>query len=198
MPHNGNERAIKHYRENRHLFDTFAGLLGTFRGDPTLSKLIHFSKFRTKDPDHLEGKLIRKLTESGGQVSVDEGNIFDFVDDLAGVRLIHLHTEQIRDIHRRLLDVFAEQTLTLVEEPTELLGHQYQHSGAYGIRTRSRESMYTTVHYIIKANQRTNVKCEVQVRTLLDEVWGEVSHRIDYPTPTEDESCKDQLKVLAD
>jgi len=37
----------------------------------------------------------------------------------------------------------------------------------------------------------------VQVRTLFEEIWGEVDHALNYPTPTETISCREQLKVLA-
>jgi len=39
--------------------------------------------------------------------------------------------------------------------------------------------------------------CEVQVRTLLEEVWGEVDHTMNYPVPTADEHCREQIRVLA-
>ena len=57
--------------------------------------------------------------------------------------------------------------------------------------------MYTTVHYVIGANQRTRIACELQVRTLMDEVWGEVSHRVNYPNDSPSATCQHQLKVLA-
>ena len=57
--------------------------------------------------------------------------------------------------------------------------------------------MYTSVHYVIELNTASRVCCELQVRTLADEVWGEVSHVVDYPTPTKSIACKEQLKVLA-
>jgi hypothetical protein len=68
---------------------------------------------------------------------------------------------------------------------------------SFGITPRSRASMYTTVHYVVRANQKTKVTCEVQVRTLMEEVWGEVSHRVNYPTESPSLSCQNQLKVLA-
>ena len=57
--------------------------------------------------------------------------------------------------------------------------------------------MYMTVHYDIVANQRKKITCEIQVRSLMEELWGEVSHRINYPTPSSNALCQDQLKVLA-
>ena len=37
--------------------------------------------------------------------------------------------------------------------------------------------MYTSVHYVIGSASRTTVTCEIQVRTLMEEVWGEVIMR---------------------
>lgn len=41
------------------------------------------------------------------------------------------------------------------------------------------------------------MRIELQVRTLMEEVWGEVSHSINYPVETASISCREQLRVLA-
>ena len=46
-------------------------------------------------------------------------------------------------------------------------------------------------------NERTKVTAEVQVRSLMEEVWGEVSHRVAYEEGNADEIVVRQLKVLA-
>lgn len=93
----------------------------------------------------------------------------------------------------------GEQQLQLVEEPTaNCWDIEYERLfKEFGIATRSRDSMYTTVHYVVQANQKMKVTCEIQVRTLMDEVWGEVSHRVDYPAESANRACQDLLKVLA-
>ena len=52
------------------LQDRFARLADNVRGslakNPSLSKLIHFSKYRIKEPDHLRDKLFRKILEGRG------------------------------------------------------------------------------------------------------------------------------------
>src|SRR5207244_6540861 len=60
-----------------------------------------------------------------------------------------------------------------------------------------KESLYTSVHYTIKQNSTNRRVCELQVRTLAEEVWGEISHKINYPHETDSVACKEQLKVLA-
>jgi ppGpp synthetase/RelA/SpoT-type nucleotidyltranferase len=105
----------------------------------------------------------------------------------------------MRDIHPAILDIIEEQQYRLVETPmANCWDIEYEQIfNGFGITSQSRDSMYTTVHYVVEANQRTKITCEIQVRTLMDEVWGEVSHRVNYPTESPSTACKDQLKVLA-
>lgn len=35
------------------------------------------------------------------------------------------------------------------------------------------------------------------MRTLFEEIWGEIDHTINYPHVTDSIACKEQLKVLA-
>ena len=197
------DRAVRQFQTHRHLFETFAqALLACFQSSPELAQHIHFIKYRIKDPEHLREKLVRKAHEARKRKrrkAIDESNVFEKVTDLAGIRIIHLHTEQLRDIHRAILSILDEQQLRLVDKPTaNCWDIEYERLfKELGIRAQSRDSMYTTVHYVIRANQRTRVTCELQVRTLMDEVWGEVSHRVNYPCESPSTTCRDQLKVLA-
>ena len=189
--------AVQHFVDFRDLFDGFArALLRYFHDDPQLSSYIHFSKYRLKDPEHLRKKLIRKAKEG---VIINKKNLFDKITDLVGVRLIHLHTSQVPAIHSAILSILSAQKLRLAEAPmANCWDSEYEGMfQGFGIVTRSRGSMYTTLHYIIRANQRTKVACELQVRTLMDEVWGEVSHRVNYPVESTNSACRSQLKVLA-
>lgn len=57
--------------------------------------------------------------------------------------------------------------------------------------------MYTSVHYVIGSGTRTAMTCEVQVRALMEEAWGEIDHSINYPRPIDDVACRAQLETLA-
>lgn len=197
------DEAVASFIEKRPLFEAFAkGLLADFQHHTTLADQIHFIKHRIKDPEHLRTKLERKVLEGkakGQPFDFDPANIYEKINDLAGIRIIHLNTEQMRIIHPALIDIFAEQKLQLVEDATaNCWDVEYeQFYKDLGINARSRESMYTTVHYVVEANQRTKITCEIQVRTLMDEVWGEVSRRVNYPDESPSRACGDQIKVLA-
>ena len=197
------DRAIKHFIDHRHLFVTFAeSLVPCFVNHPELGKLIQFIKYRIKDEDSLRAKLERLTVSAEPELMndpVNESNLFEQISDLTGLRIIHLHTDQLMRIHPLILQVLEEQRLVMAGSPTAYCWDvEYQELFEnIGLKTEPRESMYTTVHYDIIANQRTKIKCELQVRSLMDEVWGEVSHQVNYPTESSSTTCQDQLKVLA-
>ena len=46
-------------------------------------------------------------------------------------------------------------------------------------------------------NAKSDVTCEIQVRTLFEEIWGEIDYTINYPHATNSIACKEQIRVLA-
>lgn len=200
------QRAVDGFGEQRYLFENLAqSLVGHLTGHPGLNPYIHFIKWRVKDEDSLRNKLERKVLEERRKPvaerapPIDHTDLFERVGDLAGVRILHLHTEQMRDMHGLIMGVLDEHQYTLKSPPVaNCWDVEYKKLfGDFGISTTSSESMYTTVHYDIVANQKTKLTCELQVRSLMDEVWSEVSHRVNYPQESPSSSCRDQLKVLA-
>ena len=195
----GITNAIKRFEENRYRFDIVANnLVDCFSKDPILAQWIHFIKSRVKDQQSLMDKLVR-LTQSDPLEPIDVNNIFDRVNDLAGVRIIHLHNDQLAQLHPRILEILDQNQYVLLREPVAYCW-DVEYEGLFhdiGLRTEHVASMYTTVHYDVQASQTPLIACELQVRSLADEVWGEVSHRVNYPTESPSEACRDQLKVLA-
>lgn len=197
------DEALEHFVENQYLFETFArSLMTCFTEHPLLAEFIHFIKYRIKGKESLRAKIEKRLlsgdTEAPNE-TIEASNLFDKVTDLAGIRIIHLHTEQLRQMHPLILGILQEQQCETAGKPMAYcwdVEYQKLFQGI-GIETTQRDSMYTTVHYDIVANRRTRITCELQVRTLMDEVWGEVSHQVNYPTESPSVACQDQLKVLA-
>ena len=192
------DRTTEHFAANRRLFKVFAkSLMACLTEDPDLAGFVHFVKYRIKEIESLRAKLIRLHLSNGD--AVDTTNLFTRVTDLAGIRLIHLHTDQLIRMHPIILRILEEQQYELAGEATAYCWDvEYKELfESIGIRTQQRQSMYTTVHYDVVANKRTRIACELQVRSLMDEVWGEVSHRVNYPSESPSAACRDQLKVLA-
>jgi ppGpp synthetase/RelA/SpoT-type nucleotidyltranferase len=105
----------------------------------------------------------------------------------------------MKDINEILLELFDEELYELREGPVARTWDDESRTyfEEIGITTAASSSLYTSVHYILQPNRKTKYTCEIQVRTLMEEVWGEVSHKINYPTETQSVACQEQLKVLA-
>ena len=186
-----------------YLFETLAkSLLLYLEEDKRLEPYIHFIKYRVKDPEHLRRKLKEKALsakKTGHIPSITRNNLFSKIHDLAGVRVLHLHTEQIAQMNPIIKAILNEHNCPLIEGPKAICWDREYETlfKGFGIPAESRDSMYTSVHYVIEANQQTKMRAEIQVRTLMEEVWGEVSHLVGYHNPSIDRACKDQLNVLA-
>ena len=193
------DNAAEHFVANRHRFEVLAQSLSVcLKEDPELGDFIHFIKHRVKDAQSLRAKL-QRLHVNGETGAVDESNLFSKITDLAGIRIVHLHTEQLVRMHPAIIRILREEQYELAGEATAYCWDlEYQELFEnIGIKTKQRQSMYTTVHYDVVANKKTRIACELQVRTLMDEAWGEVSHRVNYPKESPSAVCRDQLKILA-
>jgi len=103
-------------------------------------------------------------------------------------------------IDKALHEIFEEYRYPLLEGPIARTwdDESRRYFKSIGIEVRdSPTSLYTSVHYVIEANIRTKYTCEIQVRTLAEELFGEVDHKINYPARTDSVACKEELLVLA-
>jgi len=156
---------------------------------------VHSVKSRVKNIDHLRGKIKRKWVDG----PIDATNFFSRINDAAGVRVLHLHSRQFEVIHRATMAHIAQGYWHL-EEPPVAYSWDPEATAFFkglGLRAETRETYYTSIHYVVKPQEKVDLTCEIQVRTLFEEVWGEIDHALNYPSPTTSVSCKEQLRVLA-
>jgi putative GTP pyrophosphokinase len=194
---------VEAYMANQHLVAQFQSqLMTSLQGSKNLMEHVHSMKSRLKDPDHLRDKIKRKradLRREGKILDITPENLLTRITDLAGIRILHLYTRQIAKLDQALRGIFEEQRFSLLEGPFARTWDD--ESRAYfkecGIDTQQSPSMYTSVHYVVGSASRTMITCEIQVRTLMEEVWGEVDHAMNYPYRVESLACREQLKVLA-
>ena len=177
-------------------------VLNMLRESSILDDHIHSIKYRLKDPEHLRDKLGRKILKAKKNketFDINTDNFFEKVNDLAGIRILHLYTAQIEILHPNILKEIKEKGYQLIEKPFARTwdNESKDYFEKLGIETQDSETLYTSVHYIIGSASRFKATCEVQVRTLSEELWGEVDHKLNYPHKSEILACKEQLKVLA-
>lgn len=196
------ESLVNQYKDHQHEYKRFMeAVIAYFKDEPALNKgplpIIHSIKSRLKNPEHLRDKLQRKI-EQGKQITAD--NLFSEVTDFAGVRILHLYPEQFVKIHEFIEANIKHGDWKYVEDPVaNTWDPEYEKTyKSLGLTCNRRDTLYTSIHYLVKPNNdRTTVCCEIQVRTLFEEIWGEIDHNLNYPHPTNSIACKEQLKVLA-
>jgi ppGpp synthetase/RelA/SpoT-type nucleotidyltranferase len=193
------------YDDNFDSLDRFCKNVINFFETPSLRKVVHSVRHRIKDMDHLLEKIERKnqidsqksLEERRGEITKD--NFFERVTDIAGVRVLHLHLSQFIIIHNEIMKTVEDEEFVLCEDPKAYTWdpESKKFFDSLGINTEQKDSFYTSIHYVLKPNSRSKATCEVQVRTLLEEVWGEIDHTMNYPKPVDDDHCREQIRVLA-
>jgi ppGpp synthetase/RelA/SpoT-type nucleotidyltranferase len=190
---------LQSLKSNKYMYDGFlSAVLKYFSEHPDLNQRplpnIHSIKSRIKDDDHIVEKIERKQQKG---IVVTTENIFEQITDYIGVRILHLHQQQFVAIHTSIM---SNQDWKLKELPKAMTWDP--ESKAFyerlGITTEQRETYYTSVHYVIQPNnENAIVSCEIQVRTLFEEIWGEIDHAINYPCKTSHTPTAEQLKVLS-
>ena len=194
--------AVAAFGEKTHELSLFMeGLAKWFLTHPKLHggdlPIVHSVKMRLKDPDHLRRKLEKKWHDG---TSIGPDNLFDEITDLAGVRVLHVHQDQFLRIHAEILDkVKVLKDWHLPESPRAYTWdpESKKFFEDAGVVVQVKESFYTSVHYLVRPRQDSPICCEIQVRTLFEEIWGEVDHTLNYPKPSSSVSCREQLLVLA-
>lgn len=191
---------IKYQSKRRDLEIFVGGVRSLLMEHPVLYRngkcIVHSSKFRLKDPEHLKEKVLRKA--AAGKL-IDENNLFDTVTDLGGVRILHLFQEDFRYVDSLIRQKVADGDWFLFERAVANTWDPEAKIffSEFDLEVRQTETLYTSVHYLIKPRADSPLCCEVQVRTLFEEIWGEVDHQINYPKPTNSVSLREQLLVLS-
>ena len=145
-------------------------------------KLIHTVKTRIKDPEHLIEKIIRIKTENP-DLLIDIDNYNCIINDLVGVRTLHLFKEDWEAIHQFIIKTWELKKTPVANisaEDSERLIEKYQENGC---KIYEHPHGYRSVHYVIlfERSKTQKIPVEIQVRTILEEAWSEIDHLVRYP-----------------
>lgn len=158
-------------------------------------KHVHAVRHRVKEPLHLLKKIIRKKREYPDR-HITANNYLEFINDLVGVRILHLHKESCHTIGNYIL-----QTWELKREPYAYVKNEHSLQSVqfalnkYKVIVNPRG--YQAEHYIIRTKpNKQQYLVEVQVKTLFEEGWSELDHCIRYPDHTPNELLNRLLWLL--
>lgn len=196
------EASLIAFDERTHELTIFMDGIGRwFETHPKLAlstpSIVHSIKTRLKDREHLRDKIARK---SKPEDPIKPDNIFTRITDLAGVRVLHLYQEQAQFIHEEIMKKVNQKGDWFLPEPPKAYTWDPESRIFFeqmGIDVYIKDSFYTSLHYVIRPRADSPLCCEIQVRTLFEEIWGEVDHSLNYPMPTKNVACFEQLRVLA-
>lgn len=172
---------------------------------------IHSYRYRTKEPEHLLEKIIRKKKENPRKFAqINHTNFHKYVTDLIGIRVFFLYREDWIHFHRYITNRFENDPSLYIKDRLndfdENPNHYYiaERPKAYKRAGDSKiyngdeieiitDGIYRSLHYIVKYK---GYYVEIQGRTLFEEGWSEVDHDIVYKESQDDEMLKDYSGLL--
>lgn len=135
---------------------------------------VHSLSFRVKDTEHLVEKIIRKngkYAAEGKAITVNDYK--EHITDLMGLRILLLFKEDWSEVHIFLSGKYSKR---FVEDPFAYIRKGDDRHLYDGIIKIKEECPYRSVHYVIRHDDGAGL--EIQVRTLFEEAWSEVDHKI--------------------
>jgi ppGpp synthetase/RelA/SpoT-type nucleotidyltranferase len=147
---------------------------------------VHSIKLRIKDPSHLVEKIIRKKLKTP-ELTFDVTSYEGHITDLIGIRALHLFKGDWEEIHE-----FVKTNWDLAETPVAYVrrgdpdGPQAAFKEA-GCDVQEHPFGYRSIHYLIRSQPAKRVRvAELQIRTIFEEGWSEIDHRVRYPRQSDD------------
>lgn len=147
---------------------------------------VHSVRSRLKDTEHLLEKIIRKrIARVTKYVTLSASNYHQVVTDLIGVRALHLFKDDCFVIDKNI-----RSTWNLAEKPIAYVrkGDSGELLREHGFKVKEHPSGYRSIHYVAASQPgKSKVLVEIQVRTIFEEGWSEIDHKIRYPNFSDDE-----------
>ena len=154
---------------------------------------VHSVKYRVKDPEHLIEKIIRKKIQNP-RFDISISNYEKKITDLIGVRVLHLFKDEWIDIHNFITNKWTQkESFTANIRSGDKTEQFIEQKGKIKIHPAG----YRSVHYLIsfKPNKLSTI-AEIQVRTIFEEAWSEIDHKVRYPYHTDNQMLSEYLIVF--
>lgn len=172
------ERYGKVADEIRRLFDAAI--------DPSVpSDSIYTITHRLKHED----RLLEKVKQKAVRTAVNESNYQRRIEDLLGLRIVCLRLSDVEKVERFLDSLRKEGKLIFVKGPTRKQTFVLPVNPGEGLPKGIdlQYSGYSSIHCVARLGrtlrppkEMASLQAEIQVRTILEEAWGEIDHKYRY------------------
>jgi len=159
---------------------------------------VHSVRWRVKDAEHLLEKIVRKRADGTAKyadITID--NYFEKVTDLIGVRALHLFKNDCFVIGKSINDKF-----NLVEKPVAFIrkgdsSELIEKFEENKFEVKEHLEGYRSIHFVAELKpQKLTVICEIQIRTIFEEGWSEIDHKVRYPNFSENALIGGYLEIF--
>lgn len=161
-----------------------ANRIQAFRG-------VHSVRWRVKDTFGLIKKIIRKNLEENPKEkwqTINRDNYRSVVSDLIGVRALHLLREECFEIDAQLRETYDVYDVTIFKREGD---HPLSEIVQRGASEKPHDVGYRSIHYgFTYAAEKEHVIVEIQARTIFQEGWSEIDHKVRYPDFSNNELLK--------
>lgn len=142
---------------------------------------IHSYRYRIKETDSLIKKIITKANQKGKTVELDDYLVN--ITDLLGIRVLYVFKEDYYRVHEQLMEKFKHQLVENVHIKLQPGDDKSLYEKILNWDPIIEEkNAYRSIHYTLCAeeNNMHSVRLEIQTRTLFEEGWSEINHKLVY------------------
>ncbi|KAA9155810.1 hypothetical protein F3K36_31140 [Delftia sp. BR1] len=127
-------------------------------------------------------------------------NYQELVTDLVGVRALYFFKDDFKGIHDSLMQKLRlkEKKPTYYHRKGDLVTSESNELKSWGLLPKEHPVGYRSIHYVAQGgiDVSKSVIIEIQVRSLFDEAWSEIDHKIRYPVFDNNPLIGDLLQIL--
>lgn len=144
---------------------------------------VHSYRFRIKKTGSLLAKIIRKAVEHSDEITVN--NYFQIITDLLGIRILYVFKEDYWPVHEQIMHMYGNQLTQDISIKLKAGDNRKMYSNLLqksNVRVDENET-YRSIHYTLYARDKNTSKCprlEIQTRTIFEEGWSEINHKLVY------------------
>ncbi len=168
-----------------------------------------------KLPVYLTNWRLKETSSSYFKIKRKNYKTLDRVTDYGGMRVLCLFEQDILPVHTFIIDdIIEKQGYALEEfrvfnwdkEESDKLKNVIQDKNWHNVKIEpdDKDSGYRSIHYvvqIIKDNnlriEDNNLRIEIQLRTLMQDVWGQLEHKLGYKHGNVHPYIRESFKLLS-
>ena len=175
------QKIMSDYSSNLPTYERQASELASFIS--TFS-YVHLTHWRVKKEESLLEKIIRKtIDERANNVrgrSITPSNYKIQITDLIGIRVLHVFKSDYLAVHNQIYDIFEPQLRETVHVNLRVGDSEDMYKEIKNKVKFNYNQEYRSIHYLIGRNGDYGAREEIQVRTIYEEAWSEMNHRLVY------------------